>query len=406
MNKRFQHPFISLKHKNFRYYWIGMCTSLIGTWMQNIAQPWLAYQLTGSPMLLALVSAMQFLPMLLGGLFAGAIVERFSKKKILMLTQSTAMIITLVIAILTLTGSITYWHILISSALLGVVNAFDMPARQTFVVELVGKDDLQNAVSLNSMAFNVARIIGPAMAGIIMGILGVGSCFLINAISFGAVLLSLFFIRSHEEHHLEHEKNNIFKEIIDGIRYIRHHRILWNGIIVMAIVGTFAPNLNVLVPIYIREIFHSSELTFGFMMSLMGVGSFLGAMFTASLKGEPKRKIVYIFPVIIAILLIILGVSTKYVLFMIGIVLFGIFLITFVTTANSLLQFHAENRYRARVMSVYSLVFAGTTPIGNVYAGFISEHFGPQVGFVACGVIILLLMSWFYLFHYRKMKIN
>lgn len=404
MNKRFQHPFISLKHLNFRYYWIGMCVSLIGTWMQNIAQPWLAYKLTGSPMLLALVSAMQFLPMLLGGLFAGAIVERFSKKKILIFTQTTAMLITFVIAILTLTGNITYWHILISSTLLGIVNAFDMPARQTFVAELVGKKDLQNAVSLNSMAFNVARIIGPAMAGVVMGLVGVGICFLINSVSFGAVLISLFFIRSHEEHHKTHEHNNILKEIADGIRYIRNHRILWNGIIVMAIVGTFAPNLNVLVPIYTREIFHQGELAFGFMMSLMGVGSFIGATFTASLKGEPRRKIVYLFPIIIAMFLLLLGVAAQPLLFMICIVLFGIFLITFITTANSLLQFHSENRYRARVMSVYSLVFAGSTPIGNIYAGVISEHFGPQVGFMACGGIIVILMGIFYMFHYQKRK--
>lgn len=403
MNKKFQHPFTSLKHPNFRYYWIGMCVSLIGTWMQNIAQPWLALELTSSPIKLALVSALQFLPMLFFGLFAGAIVERFSKKKIIILTQTVAMITTLALAILTFSGHVAYWQLLISSLILGIVNVFDMPARQTFVSELVERQDLQNAVSLNSMAFNVARIIGPAVAGLVMGTLGIATCFLINGVSFAAVLIGLFFVRSHNEQHHNRENKHILKEVAEGIRYIIKHPFLWKAIVVMAIIGTFAPNLNVMVPIYVRGLgVAQPTLVLGALMSLMGLGSFLGAMYTASLKGGPKRQILIIGPAIIGVLLIILGIAPLFIVFALLLMFFGFFLISYVTTANSTVQLYSNVRYRARVMSIYSLVFAGTTPIGNMYAGFMTQHFGYRGGFIACGVISLVLLTGFNLFQRKQ----
>ena len=195
VTSKLNNPFTSLKYKDFRYYWIGTCISLIGTWMQNIAQPWLAYSLTNSPFLLSLIGVLQFTPVLLFSLFAGVIVDRFSKKQILIITQSLSLIISLILAILIWTGEIQYWHILVMATLLGVVNTFDMPTRQSMVIELVGKKDLMNAIALNSMAMNLARIIGPTIAGIVMGYIGVGSCFFINSISFAAVVISLFFIK-------------------------------------------------------------------------------------------------------------------------------------------------------------------------------------------------------------------
>lgn len=402
MEKKFQHPFVSLKYPNFRYYWFGMCASLIGTWMQNIAQPWLALELTKSPVLLGVIGALQFSPMLFFGLFAGAIVERFSKKKIIICTQLAAMVITLVLAILTFSGHIAYWHLLISSLCLGIVNVFDMPARQTFVSEIVEREDLQNAVSLNSMAFNVARIIGPAIAGIVMGTAGVAMCFLINGISFAAVLIGLFFVRSHEEQHKNREHKNIFKEVKAGIRYIIKHPFLWKAIVVMAIIGTFAPNLNIMIPIYAKTLGGSNPaLVLGMLMSLMGIGSFTGAMFTASLKGGPKKNILLFGPALIGFMLIILGVINYVVFFGIGLILFGFSLISYITTANSTVQLYSNVNYRARVMSIYSLVFTGTTPIGNLYAGFMTEHFGYQGGFIACGAICLVLLSIFGLFQIK-----
>ena len=171
-----------------------MCISLIGTWMQNVAQPWLAYTLTKSAFLLGLVGALQFLPVLLFSLFAGVLVDKFSKKKILFFTQSASLVVTLILAILDFSGRIQYWHILVLAAALGLVNTLDMPARQSFVIQLVGKEDLMNAIALNSTMFNFARVVGPAIAGLVMGYYGVGMCFLANSISFAAVVISLFFI--------------------------------------------------------------------------------------------------------------------------------------------------------------------------------------------------------------------
>lgn len=403
MEKKFQHPFVSLKYPNFRYYWIGMCASLIGTWMQNIAQPLLAANLTNDPaILLGVVSALQFAPMLFFGLFVGAIVERFSKKKIIILTQSLAMIIAFTLAILTFSGHIAYWHLLISSLCLGIVNVFDMPARQTFVSELVERENLQNAISLNSMAFNVARIIGPAIAGIIMGTVGIAMCFLINGISFAAVLIGLFFVRSHDEQHHNQEHKNILKEVKAGIDYIVKHPFLWKAIIVMAIVGTFAPNLNIMLTIYAKTQGGSNPaLVLGILMSLMGIGSFIGAMLTASLKGGPKKNILLFGPALIGFILIFLGVINSVVFFGIGLILFGFSLIAYITTANSTVQLYSNVNYRARVMSIYSLVFAGSTPIGNLYAGFMTKYFGYQGGFIACGVICLVLLSFFGLFQIK-----
>ena len=227
VKNKFNNPFIALKHNNFRYYWIGMCVSLIGTWMQNIAQPWLAYTLTNSPFLLSLIGIVQFTPMLIFALFAGVFVDKFSKKKILLFTQSASLVITLILAILVWTGKIEYWHILIMSTFLGIVNTVDMPARQSMVIELVGREDLMNAIALNSMVFNLARIIGPALAGIVMGYAGVAVCFFANAISFGAVVISLFFIKLHPvETKQKAEENNLLGEIKDGLRYIYHKKVL------------------------------------------------------------------------------------------------------------------------------------------------------------------------------------
>ena len=394
VKNKFNNPFIALKHNNFRYYWIGMCVSLIGTWMQNIAQPWLAYTLTNSPFLLSLIGIAQFTPMLIFALFAGVFVDKFSKKKILLFTQSASLVITLILAILVWTGKIEYWHILLMSTLLGIVNTVDMPARQSMVIELVGREDLMNAIALNSMVFNLARIIGPALAGIVMGYAGVAVCFFANAISFGAVVISLFFIKLYPvETKPKAKEDNVLGEIKDGLRYIYHKKVLLYTLLVMAIVGTFVPNFNVLVPVFAKEILKENEAGFGILMSFMGFGSFLGAMFIATLsKSGPKKFIIYIVPIIVGILLIATGYTNIYLLTGIFLAITGFFFISFTSSANSTLQLNSRNEYRGRVMSVYTLVFAGSTPFGNLYAGLFAEHFNARIGFASCGGIIILLM--------------
>lgn len=393
IKNKFNSPFVSLKHKNFRYYWIGMCISLIGTWMQNIAQPWLAYTLTKSPLLLSLVGTVQFTPILMFSLFSGVIIDKLSKKRILLFTQSASLIITLILAMLVWTGHIKYWHILIMSAALGVVNTFDMPTRQSFVIELVGKEDLMNAIALNSMVFNMARIIGPALAGIVMGYAGISVCFFVNSISFAAVVISLTFIKPVSVQSKPKNNSKIIDEIKDGIKYIYHHNILLDSLLVIAIVGTFAPNFNVLVPVFANEILKQHEAGFGLLMSFMGLGSFLGAMFIATLsKSGPKKFVMYIVPLIVGALLIATGYTNIYLITGIFLAVTGFFFIFFSSNANSTLQINTSNEYRGRVMSVYTLVFAGSTPIGNLYAGLITDQFTARIGFIACGGIIILLM--------------
>lgn len=386
-------PFIALRHKNFRYYWIGMCVSLIGTWMQNIAQPWLAYSLTSSPLLLSLVGVLQFTPMLLFSLFAGVIVDKFSKKNILMFTQIASFFITLTLAILVWTGSIMYWHILVLAALLGFVNTLDAPARQSFVIELSSKEDLMNAIALNSSVFNIARIIGPAIAGLVMGYAGIAFCFFLNAISFGAVVISLLFIKPNAVHTKRITTNGILADIKDGLRYIKERDVLSSTLVIVAIIATFAMNFNVLVPVFTKMVLHQEETGFGLLMSMMGVGSFIGAMLIATMsRSGPKRFFMNVLPLFIGILLILEGFINSYLLMGLCLAATGLCFVAFSSTANTTMQLNIDNEYRGRVMSVHSLVFNGSTPVGNLYAGAFANWMGPKVGFAASGIIIIILL--------------
>jgi len=403
VSNKFNNPFVSLKHKNFRYYWIGMCISLIGTWMQNIAQPWLAYSLTNSPFLLSLIGILQFTPVLIFSLYAGIIIDKYSKKMILICTQSASLVITLILAILVWTGSIQYWHILILATALGIVNTIDMPTRQSIVIELVGQEYLMNGIALNSMSFNLARIIGPAIAGLVMGYAGVAACFFVNAISFGAVLISLFFIKVKPVEIKPKKNTNVVEEIIDGLKYIYKNKILFNTILVIGIVGTFAPNFGVLVPVFAKEILKQNEAGFGILMSFMGLGSFAGAMYIATLSTRgPKKFYIYGTPFLVGAALMITGYTSVFILTGIFLAITGFFFIIFASSANSTVQLNSGNEYRGRVMSVYTLVFAGSTPLGNLYAGLLTQHFNARIGFAACGAIIIVLMVL--LMIYKKVR--
>lgn len=405
LKKNINNPFISLRHKNFRYYLAGMFISLTGTWMQNIAQPWLAYSLTKSAFLLSLIGALQFTPTLLFSLFAGVFIDRHRKKKIIMLTQASSLVITMILVILVWTGRIEYWHILILATLLGTVNALDMPARQAFVSELVPQEDLTNAIALNSMAFNLARIIGPAVAGLVMGIFGIGSAFLVNSISFGAVIVSLLFIKPLKLERAVIKETRILKQIKEGIGYIFKKNTLKYPIIILAIVGTFGANFNVLIPVFSATVLKSDATGFGILMSLMGIGSFCGAMFVATFsKKGPNKLFLVASPVILGFLLIVTGFSGSYLLAALLLAVTGFFLIAFLSSANSTLQLNSSNEYRGRVMSIYTLIFAGSTPIGNLYAGWFMERFDSRIGFAACGVIVLLLLAPLVIYMNKKRK--
>jgi MFS family permease len=387
-------PFVSLRHRSYRYYALGMLVSQIGTWMQNIAQPWLAYRLTGSPLQLSLVGALQFLPVLLFSLPVGVLIDKFPRKRIILITQAASLLITLTLAILTLTGRIRYGHLLVMASLLGLVNTLDVPTRQTFVVELVGRDDLMNAIALNSTTFNLSRVLGPAIAGLIMAYLGVAYCFLINAISFAAVLISFIWIHPLPAPRAAKPKGRVWSELCQGLRYIRSQPVVIEILVLIAIIATFIPNFGVLVPVFASDILHLSEASFGFLMMFLGLGSFIGAITVASISRlGPNRQILRYGPLLAGVCMILIGTSTSFAGAALFLAATGLVFVTLTANANSTIQLHVPDAYRGRVMSTYALLMGGSTPLGNLYAGTLSEHFGARVGFWACGSIVLLLLG-------------
>jgi predicted MFS family arabinose efflux permease len=385
--------FRALKHQNFRYFWIGQCISLLGTWIQRTSQLWLVYNITRSPFLLGILGVFQFGPMLLFSLFAGTLVDRFSKKKVLILTQAVLMLQAFVLAFLVWTGHVQYWHILILAAIMGFVNTLDMPTRQSFIIELVGKEDLMSAVALNSAIVNIAKIIGPALSGIVIISLGMSSCFFLNGVSFIAVIIGLYFIKTNPIN-IQKRNGKLLSEVLEGLKYIGSSKILLSAVFAMLAVGTFAMNSDVIIPVFAREVLHQQARTYGLLLSAMGIGSLIGAIIVSSRsKKSPTRKVLFISAICECLLYMIFGFVHSYFSAILFIALLGFFSVIFLTTANSIIQLNSDNDYRGRTMSVYTLAFAGTTPIGNFFAGSVTERFGANMGFLACGAVTIVLIA-------------
>jgi MFS family permease len=406
MNKnstgKLRNPFTALKNRNYLIYWICLCFSMVGTWMQNIAQPWLVYKLTGSPFLLGLTGALQYAPVLLFSLYAGAVIDRFPKKKLILITQFASFVVTLVPAILIWTDHIRYQYILICAALLGLINTFDIPARHTFVTEIVGPAYTRNAVALNSVVFNSARVVGPALAGLIMGAWGTGFCYFLNSLSFLVLFTGILFVKQVVSIMVDSEnKQHIFKDIRDGLVYLGKEPLLLETILLVTIVATFAMNMSVLVPVFTKSIIGGNESSFGLIMSCMGIGSLCAALLVAATSHTTISKWnLWLPPPLMGIVVIIMGFSNSFLVMAILIFLTGFLFVSFSSNSNSTIQITSSDRFRGRVMSIYTLVFAGSTPIGNLYAGFFADRFGPRAGFLACGSVILLLylVLWFFRF--------
>lgn len=397
--------FHALTHKNFRYYWFGQCVSLIGTWMQNIGQSWLVYTLTGSPFLLGLVGTIQFLPVTIFSLFAGVVVDKFPKKKILIITQSISMMLALVLSILVFTHKVTYNHIIILALILGLTNTLDMPTRQSFIVEVVGKKDLMNAIALNSATFNLARILGPAIGAVLMSKLGAAWCFLLNGLSFVAVIYGLLQIEPIPYVRKKDTNNKILDEIKDGLKYIFKTPVLFKSVLMITVMGIFAFNYSVLLPVFTKNVLHQQEGTYGFLMSSLGIGSLIGAL-TVSLRSKsgPKTRVMLISSIVVSIMLMLTGISRVQYMTAISLAITGIFNIYFSTTANSTLQINSKDEYRGRVMSVYALVFAGSTPIGNFFSGVAANKLNASGAFVLSGIFIIVFITIFTILFNRKVK--
>ncbi len=386
--------FASLKHKNFRIFWSGQCISLLGTWMQRTALVWIVYTTTNSPFLVGLVGVAQFLPMLFFTLFTGAVVDRFPKRKILIVTQSLLMIQALALSILAASDSSRYWQLLLLCAFLGITNTIDMPARLSFFVELVGKDDIMNAISLNSSIVNLARIIGPAVAGIIMVNFGAPMCFFINALSFLAVIFSLTKLKIKDTVQISNNSGrNLLSEIKDGIYFIKNDETLMINAVFLAILCTFAMNTEVIVPVFVKTVLNMGTGAYTKLLSAAGVGSLAGAVTMAAVaKRGVKKGLLLISAAATISIHIFMLFSLNYTLSLLLVASIGYCNLVFLNVGNSIFQIYAPDKYRGRVMSVYSFLTQGSTPIGNFFAGSAMEMLGGRAGFPVCGIAALICL--------------
>ncbi len=387
--KQYGHEtFSSLKIRNYRLYFIGQGISLTGTWMQTVGQAWLVLELTGSGTALGLVIALQFLPVLLFAPFGGVLADRFSKRKLLFMTQTVAGLLALILAVLVFTHTVQLWMVYVLAALLGCVNSIDNPTRQSFVFEMVGGERLRNAVTLNSTEINFARIIGPAIAGVVIASVGIAMCFFINAASYIAVLACLYLMRGKDLLAVETVKR-AKGQIREGFRYVSRTPILRDLLIMMAIVGTFAYEFQISLALMAKYVFHGSASDFALLTSAMGAGSVIGGLAVAGRKtANPKgvMKLLALF----GVAMILTSVAPTLYLAILGMIAVGVCSIACTSLGNSILQLESTPQMRSRVMALWSVAFLGSTPIGGPIIGWIGEHMNPRWGLAVGGASAIL----------------
>lgn len=391
----FKTTFRSLQYKNFRLFWFGQCISLTGTWVQRAAQTWLVYTVTKSPMKVGIVGICQFMPMLLFSLFAGVYVDRFPKKKIIIFTQVMFMLQAIAMTVLTFSEQIQYWHILVLSTIFGLTQTLDMPARQSFFIDLVGPENVTNAISLNSTIVNLARIVGPAVSGIIMMKRGIVFCFFINAISYIPVIIGIYLIKvdSKGKKAIHKDNSKVLNGIQDGISYIRKSETLSVTVIIMAVVCTFAMNNDVIIPVFAKEVLGRGADAYTGLLSMAGLGAFAGAIMMSYISKNGVNKMLLIISCTMTAILQILTITTKlYFLCQLLVLAIGFFNLVFINIANAIFQIYSSYEYRGRVMSVYSFLNQGSTPIGNFFSGALMQNFGGIYGFLSCGATTLVLL--------------
>ncbi len=386
----FRRTFDSLSIYNYRVFWIGQLISISGTWMQSTAQAWLVLKLTNSPFALGTVTVLQFLPITLLTLFGGVLADRLPKRLVVLTTQSVAAVQALVMAFLVYTGTVQLWEIYVLALLLGVINAFDNPTRQAFVADMVGPDHLQNAIALNSSLFNAARIVGPAIAGLVIAVFGVSQAFLFNGLSFAPVIIALLMIKPEQLYDVvKPKRGTVFKQLAAGVRYAVSTREVLLILSVMAVLGTFGYNFTTILPLIARYVLHAPAVVFGALTSAVGLGSLIAALGVAS-AGRTSLRVLLGAAAVFSIVLMTIGLSTSLPLTLVLLVVLGIASIIFSASANTRLQLTTPPDLRGRVMSLYFLLFAGTTPIGSFLVGVLSERVGVPATIVLFGIACLL----------------
>ncbi|MDX6284547.1 MAG: hypothetical protein QOG53_32 [Frankiales bacterium] len=368
--------FRSLRVRNYRLFASGQIVSLTGTWMQRVAQDWLILQLTHSATALGVTTALQFLPMLLFGMYGGVLADRYPKRQLLILTQIAGAVVAAALGILVVANAVVPWHVYLLAFLLGCVAAIDTPTRQAFVVELVGPADLPNAIGLNSATFNSARIVGPAVAGLLIGVYDTGPVFLINAVSYAAVIACLFAMRDSEL--LRGKPVARAKgQARAGLRYVRSRPELLMPIILIAIVGMFGLNFQMTLALMAKNEFHRGAAAYGYLSAALAAGSLIGALASARRPG-PKHRLLYGAAFVFGALEFIDAFIPSYWLLVAMLVPTGAAILTMTTSANSLCQLQSAPNMRGRVMALYVLVFLGGTPFGAPAIGALAEWLGPR----------------------------
>ncbi|MCQ4046644.1 MFS transporter [Streptantibioticus rubrisoli] len=380
-----RHMFSSLRNRNYRLFAAGAVISNTGTWMSRIAQDWLVLSLTGSATAVGVTTALQFLPMLLFGLYGGVIADRYPKRRLLLVTQATMGLLGLALAVLTLSGHVQVWHVYAIAFLLGVVTVVDNPTRQSFVVEMVGPKDVRNAVSLNSANFQTARLIGPAVAGVLINAVGSGWAFMANGLSFGAPLVGLLLMRKEELHEVELTPRGK-GQLREGLRYVASRPELIWPIVLVGFIGTFGFNFAIWLSAFAHGVFHAGAGTYGLFNTAMAIGSVAGALLSAR-RAVTRLRMLAGAAVVFGVLEMLAAVTPSLYLFVALLVVIGTFGITVNTTANSTVQLGTDPAMRGRVMSLFMMVFVGGTPLGGPLVGWVTDTYGPRVGFLSGGLV-------------------
>ncbi|GAA1785394.1 MFS transporter [Actinomadura chokoriensis] len=382
--------FRSLRNRNYRLYAAGQVVSNTGTWMQRVAQDWLVLELAqGSGTALGITTGLQFLPMLLFGLWGGVIADRYPKRRVLVITQISMGVLALILGLLAISGQAQVWHVYVLAFGLGVATVVDNPTRQTFVVEMVGKRDLPNAIALNSATFNGARLLGPAIAGVLIALIGTGPVFLVNAASFGAVLFGLSAMRADELRESPPVKR-AKGQLREGLRYVRGRRDLMLVLILIGFLAMFGMNFNMTVALVAKEVFHTDASAFGLASSMLALGALSGALLAARRVARPRLRLLVVMGLVFGTLEAVTGLMPTYWLFLALLVPTGIAMMTITTAANATMQLGVSPEMRGRVMALYMLVFLGTNPVGAPAIGWLAEHFGARMSLVLGGLVSVL----------------
>jgi len=389
--------FRSLRHRNYRLFFSGQSISLIGTWMQRIALPWVVYRMTDSEVLLGVVSFAGSIPSFILAPFAGVLIDRWSRYRVMLVTQIISMIQAGVLAWLSLSGGLDIWHIIVLSLVLGIINTFDMPARHSFVINMVnGKEDIGNAIALNSMMFNGARLIGPSVAGIVLATVGEGACFLINAVSYVFVIASLMMMNVTETREKK-ERTPMFRELKEGLDYTFGFAPIKHIIFLLGLVSFMGASYTVLMPVYAKEVLGGDSHTYGFLMGMAGAGALLGAIYLAS--RDTVLRLGRLIPAAAALLsagLIALALTSSFFISLLLIFFTGLGMMAHTAASNTILQTIADEDKRGRVMSFYTMALMGTAPFGSLLAGWMAKVLGTPWTIFIGGAVCLLGALVFY----------